>query len=194
MGRPAQRTRGSVPENQFRRPRPDLHGGRLTEILEPLPEPRETSSAPAREEEHRAAGSPSTRPRLTAIRGTQHHTGTERIDQLVTGTANWRKKNREEPRARSVLRAAKQGQDTILMEPRRGGEGKTDEPQHRQSRRRTWRSRSAIAAAARRFALSPYGLSERHFGLCPRDFPAGWAAWLTGLVKAQSGWPLIFFI
>jgi hypothetical protein len=34
---------------------------------------------------------------LTAIRGTQHHTGTERIDQLVTGTANWRKKNREEP-------------------------------------------------------------------------------------------------
>jgi hypothetical protein len=68
VGRPAQRTRGSVPENQFRRPRPGLHGGRLTEILEPLPEPRETSTAPAREDEHRAAGSPGTRPRWTEIR------------------------------------------------------------------------------------------------------------------------------
>jgi hypothetical protein len=113
VGRPAQRTRGSVPENQFRRPRPDLHGGRLTEILEPLPEPRETSTAPAREEEHRAAGSPSTRPRLTAIRGTQHHTGTERIDQLVTGTANWRKKNREEP---TLVHAP-----CLFKELRRGG-------------------------------------------------------------------------
>jgi hypothetical protein len=65
VGRPAQRTQGSVPENQFCRPHPDLHGGRLTEILEPLPEPRETSTAPAREEEHRAVGSPSTRPRWT---------------------------------------------------------------------------------------------------------------------------------
>jgi hypothetical protein len=68
VGRSAQRTRSSVPENQFRRPRPGLHGGRLTEILEPLPEPRETSTAPAREDEHRAAGSPGTRPRWTIIR------------------------------------------------------------------------------------------------------------------------------
>jgi hypothetical protein len=74
VGRSAQRTQGSVPENQFRRPRPGLHGGRLTEILEPLPEPRETSTAPAREEEHHAVGSPSTRPRWTKIRE-QHHTG-----------------------------------------------------------------------------------------------------------------------
>jgi hypothetical protein len=66
--RPAQRTQGSIPENQFRRPRPGLHGGRLTEILEPLPKPRETSTAPAREDEHRAAGSPGTRPRWTEIR------------------------------------------------------------------------------------------------------------------------------
>ena len=73
MGRPAQRTRGSVPENQFRRPRPDLHGGRLTEILEPLLRPWETSTAPAREEEHRAAGSPSTRPRWTIIREEPQH-------------------------------------------------------------------------------------------------------------------------
>jgi hypothetical protein len=36
VGRPAQRTRSSVPENQFRRPRPGLHSGRLTETLEPL--------------------------------------------------------------------------------------------------------------------------------------------------------------
>ena len=73
MGRPAQRTQGSVPENQFRRPRPDLHGGRLTEILEPLLRPWETSTAPAREEEHRAAGSPSTRPRWTIIREEPQH-------------------------------------------------------------------------------------------------------------------------
>jgi hypothetical protein len=46
----------------------------LTKILEPLPEPKETSTAPAREEEHRAAGSPSTRPQWTKIRE-QHHTG-----------------------------------------------------------------------------------------------------------------------
>jgi hypothetical protein len=65
VGRPAQRTQGSDPENQFRHPRLGLHGGRLTEILEPLPEPRETS---AREDEHRAAGSPNTRPRWTTIR------------------------------------------------------------------------------------------------------------------------------
>jgi hypothetical protein len=76
VGRPAQRTQGSVPENQFRRPHPDLHGGRLTEILEPLPEPRETSTAPAREEEHRAAGSPSTRLWWTIIRRTTPHTRT----------------------------------------------------------------------------------------------------------------------
>ena len=75
MGRPAQRTQGSVPENQFRRPRPDLHGGRLTEILEPLPEPRVTSMAPAREE-HRVAGSPSNRPRWIIIRQTTPHTRT----------------------------------------------------------------------------------------------------------------------
>jgi hypothetical protein len=73
VGRPAQRTQGSVPENQFRRPHPDLHGGRLTEILEPLPEPRESSTAPAREEEYRAAGSSSTRPRWTIIRRTAPH-------------------------------------------------------------------------------------------------------------------------
>jgi hypothetical protein len=68
VGRPAQRTQGSVLENQFRRPRPDLHSGRLTEILEPLLRSWETSTAPAREEEHRAAGSPNTRPRWTTIR------------------------------------------------------------------------------------------------------------------------------
>jgi hypothetical protein len=77
VGRSAQRTRSSVPENQFRRPRPGLHGGRLTEILEPLPEPRETSTAPAREAEHRAAESSGTRPRWTVIRRTQHHTGAQ---------------------------------------------------------------------------------------------------------------------
>ena len=44
------------PDNQFRRPRPGLHGGRLTEILEALPELRKTSTAPAREEEHHAEG------------------------------------------------------------------------------------------------------------------------------------------
>jgi hypothetical protein len=45
-----------------------MHGGRLTEILEPLREPKETSTTPAREEKHRAAGSPSTRPRWTETR------------------------------------------------------------------------------------------------------------------------------
>jgi hypothetical protein len=40
----------------------------LTEILEPLLRPWETSTTPAREEEHRAAGSPNTRPRWTTIR------------------------------------------------------------------------------------------------------------------------------
>jgi hypothetical protein len=75
VGRPAQRTQGSVPENQFRRPRPNLHGGRLTEILESLPESRETSTAPAREEEHHAAGSSSTRTRWTIIRAEWHRTG-----------------------------------------------------------------------------------------------------------------------
>jgi hypothetical protein len=93
VGRPAQRTQGSVPENQFRRPRPGLHGGRLTEILEPLPEPRETSTAPAREEEHRAAGSPSTRPRWTETREStsstkarhqQHHTTTTENNRQPT--------------------------------------------------------------------------------------------------------------
>ena len=85
MGRSAQRTRSSVPENQFRRPRPGLHGGRLTEILEPLPEPRETSTAPAREDEHRAAESPSTRPRWTTIRTDKVPTGTL-IMQRSTGS------------------------------------------------------------------------------------------------------------
>jgi hypothetical protein len=49
----------------------------LTEILEPLPEPRETSTAPAREAEHRATESSGTRPRWTVIRRTQHHTGAQ---------------------------------------------------------------------------------------------------------------------
>jgi hypothetical protein len=77
MGRPAQRTQGSVPENQFRRPRPGLHSGRLTEILEPLLRLWETSTTPAREDEHRAAGSPGTRPWWTIIRRTQHHTSAQ---------------------------------------------------------------------------------------------------------------------
>jgi hypothetical protein len=82
VGRSAQRTRSSVPENQFRRPRPGLQGERLTEILEPLPEPRETSTAPAREDEHRAAGSPNTRPRWTETRqSARHHTGTQAQQQ-----------------------------------------------------------------------------------------------------------------
>jgi hypothetical protein len=68
MGRPAQRTRSSVPENQFCRPRPSLHSGRFTEILEPLLKLRETPMAPAREDEHRAVGSPSTKPRSTTTR------------------------------------------------------------------------------------------------------------------------------
>ena len=87
MGRPAQRTRSSVPENQFRRPRPGLHGGRLTEILEPLPEPRETSTAPAREDEHRAAGSSSTRPRWTEIRQESEHRRSARFRQQSTGNS-----------------------------------------------------------------------------------------------------------
>jgi hypothetical protein len=37
----------------------------------------ETSTAPAREEEHRAAGSSSTRPRWTIIRAERHRTGAE---------------------------------------------------------------------------------------------------------------------
>jgi hypothetical protein len=77
VGRSAQRTQGSIPENQFRCPRPGLHGGRLTEILELLLRLWDMSTAPAREDEHRAAGSPDTRPRWTIIRRTQHHTGAQ---------------------------------------------------------------------------------------------------------------------
>jgi hypothetical protein len=88
VGRPAQRTQGYVPENQFRCPHLDLHGGRLTEILEPLLEPRETSTIPDREEEHRVAGSSSTRPRWTDIREEpQHHTNA-RFQQQSTGMPN----------------------------------------------------------------------------------------------------------
>jgi hypothetical protein len=88
MGRPAQRTQGSVPENQFHRPRPDLHDGRLIEILEPLLRPWETSATPEREEEHRAVGSPSTRPRWTEIREEpQHHTNA-RFRQQSTDMPN----------------------------------------------------------------------------------------------------------
>jgi hypothetical protein len=88
VGRPAQRTQGSVPENQFRRPRPDLHGGRLTQILEPLSEPRETSTAPAREEEHHAAGSPSNRPRWTETRESTSSTKARRQQHHTTTTEN----------------------------------------------------------------------------------------------------------
>jgi hypothetical protein len=88
VGRPAQRTQGSVPENQFCRPRPDLHGGRLTEILEPLPEPRDTSTAPAREEEHRAAGSPSTRPWWTRTRGSMSNTKAQHQQRHTTTIEN----------------------------------------------------------------------------------------------------------
>jgi hypothetical protein len=91
VGRPAQRTQGSVLENQFRRPRPGLHGGRLTEILEPLPEPRETSTAPAREEEHRAAGSPSTRPRWTETRESTSSTKARHQQHHTTTTENNRR-------------------------------------------------------------------------------------------------------
>jgi hypothetical protein len=47
------------------------------EILEPLLKPWETSTTPAREDEHRAEGSPDTRPRWTIIKRTQHHTGAQ---------------------------------------------------------------------------------------------------------------------
>jgi hypothetical protein len=48
-----------------------------------------------------------------------------------------------------------------FKEPRRGGGGKTDEHQRWQSRRRTWRSRSAIAAAALLASLSLLVVSTR---------------------------------
>jgi hypothetical protein len=63
------------------------------EILESLPEPRETSTVPAREEEHRAAESPSTRPRWTETREStsstkarhqQHHTTTTENNRQLT--------------------------------------------------------------------------------------------------------------
>jgi hypothetical protein len=91
VGRPAQRTQGSVPENQFRRPRPDLHGERLTKILEPLLRPWETSTAPARGEEHCAAGSPNTRPRWTTIRA-------NRAPHRRTGKATERKQTKPHER------------------------------------------------------------------------------------------------
>jgi hypothetical protein len=88
VGRPAQRSQGSILENQFRHPRLDLHGGRLTEIQEPLPDPRETYTAPAREEEHRAAGSPSTRPRWTETRESTSSTKGRHQHHHTTTTEN----------------------------------------------------------------------------------------------------------
>jgi hypothetical protein len=107
MGRSAQRTQGYVPENQFRRPSPDLHGGRLTEILEPLLERRETSTTPAREEEHRAAGSPSTRPRWTVSRqSARHHTGTQEQQQKGTEYATEHSATSRSNREDEVLHTA----------------------------------------------------------------------------------------
>jgi hypothetical protein len=58
------------------------------EILEPLPEPRETSTALAREEEHRAAGSPSTRPRWTKTRGSMSSTKARHQQRHTTTIEN----------------------------------------------------------------------------------------------------------
>jgi hypothetical protein len=117
MGRSAQRTQGSVPENQFRCPHPDLHGGRLTEILEPLPEPRETSTTPAREEEHRAVGSPSTRPRWTETRqSARHHTGTQAQQQKGTQYATEHSATSRSNKEDEVLHtAAATAQPTMAM-------------------------------------------------------------------------------
>jgi hypothetical protein len=212
VGRPAQRTQDSVPENQFCRPRPGLHGGRLTEILEPLPEPRETSTAPAREEKHRAAGSPSTRPRWTETREStsstkarhqQHHTTTTENNRQPT--IRTRPGHPESSRSKDFLpeqwigwnrRALcfcvslreSTGEGDPLKEPnerllpRRGERSAVVERGSRRERSSGCRRRSVVFSA---FRPPPPTVSREGIKM-PRQFlSAGWAVRPPGLVVAQ---------
>jgi hypothetical protein len=217
VGRPAQRTQGSVLENQFRRPRPGLHGGRLTEILEPLPEPRETSTAPAREDEHRAAGSPSTRPRRTEIRtdraphrctgkttdaGESHcaqavpppPSSTSRIDprtpriEGIDPNCNW---NREEKKNRELAifcEIISREQVSIFKEPR-------EKRFHRSTAWRSARAENQLPALRRRRSLILCSSPPAAERCCPRDVLARGLARPSGLLVTHlAGLPLFLII